>query len=278
MDSERRSEAVAAGNVLLAEPDGRRASGNLAVEVDGVTKIFRKGPRSVEALRDINLVVHRGEFVALVGPSGCGKSTLLRMVAGLRGPSRGRIRVAGTPLKSPRRETGLMLQQPTLLVWRTVLQNVLLPSEVDGRPSKQDVAKAQHLIKLVGLERFSDHYPRELSGGMEQRVALARLLLKSPTLMLLDEPFGSLDEFTREKLNLELAEMVADDEVSVILVTHNVTEAIFLADRIITLAGTPGEVSGEVRVDFKRPRPASAIRSPEFQEKVAQVRGFLGLE
>lgn len=249
-----------------------------AASIRGVEKTFKKGPRSVVAVTDVDLDIERGQFVALVGPSGCGKSTLLRMLSGLTKPTAGVVEVGGSMLSGPRRDIGLMLQQPTLLPWRTAYENMMLPIEVHKRPQASERNKAAELIRLVGLERFAHHYPRELSGGMQQRVALGRLLMTSPALMLLDEPFGALDEFTREALNVELAETVADKQVTALLVTHNIMEAIFLSDKVVAMGGAPGVIRGEVEVEFERPRSMLITRTPAFQEKVAQVRHFLGLE
>jgi len=248
------------------------------VTIEDVSKVFGKGERSVHALEDINLDIAAGEFIALVGSSGCGKSTLLRMLDGLSLPTSGVVRVGGDVLDGPRLDIGMMLQQPTLLAWRTVLDNVLLPVDVHRRPSRDDRARTAELIEMVGLSAFSTHYPRELSGGMQQRVALARVLQRNPALMLLDEPFGALDDFTREKLNLQLAELVAQQGASVVLVTHNISEAVFLADRVVALGGRPGRVRGVVENPIPRPRALSVMRSPEFHDHVDRVRDLLGLE
>ena len=257
------------------EPDGAATA---AVKVTDATRVFRKGAREVEALARVSMSVAHGEFVALVGPSGCGKSTLLRNIAGLLPLTSGSIDVNGTPLKGPRPDIGLMLQHPTLLAWRTITQNVLLPVEIRRRPTTADKERAESLVRLVGLERFAAHYPKELSGGMQQRVSLARVLILSPGLMLLDEPFGALDEFTRETLNLELADMVIRSKVSVVLVTHNIAEAALLADRVVAMSGHPGRIAGEVLIDEPRPRPVTWIRSAEAQQRIAAVRNMLGLD
>jgi NitT/TauT family transport system ATP-binding protein len=261
-----------------ARAQAGHASSVPAVAVREATRVFRKGNRSVEALASVDMSVAHGEFVALVGPSGCGKSTLLRNIAGLLPLSGGHIDVNGMPLRGPRHEIGLMLQHPTLLAWRTITQNVLLPVEIRRKPTPADKQRAADLVRLVGLERFAGHYPKELSGGMQQRVSLARVLILSPELMLLDEPFGALDEFTRETLNLELADMVTRARVSVILVTHNITEAVLLADRVIAMSGHPGRIAGEVLVEEPRPREVTWIRSPAAQQRIAAVRNLLGLD
>jgi NitT/TauT family transport system ATP-binding protein len=264
----------AVGNV---DPQVETVS-TLAVSVRGAGRVFRKGDRVVEALRAVDMTVEHGEFVALVGPSGCGKSTLLRNIAALLPLTSGSIEVTGTPLRRPRPEIGLMLQHATLLAWRTVTENVLLPVEIRRRLTAEDKERAAHLVRLVGLERFAGHYPKELSGGMQQRVALARVLILSPALMLLDEPFGALDEFTRESLNLELADMVKRADLSVLLVTHNITEAVLLADRVVAMTGHPGEVAGEIRIEEPRPRTAAWVRSLDAQQNIAAVRKLLGLD
>lgn len=199
----------------------------LFIDLQNVRKVFTKGERSTEALAGVDLTVDGGDFVALVGPSGCGKSTLLRLLAGLDAPTSGDVLVTGEAMDTPRSSIGLMLQQPTLFLWRTALSNVLLPVDVHRRRTKADVERARELLALVGLETYANHHSRELSGGMQQRVALCRVLMTDPEILLLDEPFGSLDEFTRETLNVELARMVeARSGTTVILVTHNIAEAV----------------------------------------------------
>ncbi|MPZ68560.1 MAG: ATP-binding cassette domain-containing protein [Actinobacteria bacterium] len=261
---------------MRREPE-RGVAGDV-VEVRNVSKRFRKGDREFLALEGVDLRIREGEFVSLVGPSGCGKSTLLRMIGGLTPTTTGQVSVEGHVVDETHRDVALMFQAPTLFPWRTVLDNVLLPLEIDHRPTKDDVAKARALVSLVGLDEFVEHHPRELSGGMQQRVALSRVLVNDPRIMLLDEPFGALDEFTREALNVELADIVGRGKRTVVLVTHSVPEAVFLADRVVAMGTNPGRILGEIQVPFHRPREASLVRSSEFQDLTLEVRKLLGLE
>ena len=214
--------------------------------------------------------------MSLVGPSGCGKSTLLRLVSGLIEPTSGEIEVHGTPVNGPRADISMMFQKATLLDWRTSLENVLLPTEINGTPSKADKNRALDLLKLVGLEDFAFSFPAQLSGGMQQRVALARLLQTGADILLLDEPFGALDEFTREHLNTELMRIVAEVRATAIFVTHNITEAIFLADQVVVMTSRPGRMAKIINVDLERPRPLSIQTSVEFNKLVEDVRETLG--
>lgn len=248
------------------------------VEVRGLTKRFRKGHRDFVALADVDLTIREGEFISLVGPSGCGKSTLLRIIGGLTPTTAGEVRVEGKVVEETHHDISLMFQAPTLFPWRTVLSNVLLPVEIQHKPTEEEIARAKELINLVGLEDFIEHHPRELSGGMQQRVALSRVLITDPRIMLLDEPFGALDEFTRENLNVELGAIVARSKRSVVLVTHSIPEAVFLADRVVAMGTNPGSILGEVPIPFERPRASSLVRSTEFQDLTFQVRTMLGLE
>lgn len=263
---------------LGARDDPSVQERNLKIEVAGVSKVFEKGARRVTALEGINLKVNGGEFVALVGPSGCGKSTLLRLMAGLSRPTSGGIKLGDRLSDGPRKDVGVMLRTPTLFPWRTVVENVLLPIHTTRRPTNADLTAAESLVGLVGLTGFERAYPRELSGGMQQRVALCRLLITNPALMLLDEPFGALDEFTRENLNAELARIVQGTGATVVLVTHNIEEAVLLTSRVVVMGTNPGSVRGEVTVDFEQPRSVALVRTAGFQKKVADVRDLLGLE
>lgn len=254
---------------------GARSS---AVQVRGLTKHFKKGDRDFVALADVDLTIREGEFISLVGPSGCGKSTLLRIIGGLTPLTTGEVHVEGRVVEETHQAVSVMFQAPTLLPWRTVLSNVLLPVEIRHKPNQEEIARAKELIDLVGLNNFIDHHPRELSGGMQQRVALSRVLITDPRIMLLDEPFGALDEFTRENLNVELGAIVARSKRSVVLVTHSIPEAVFLADRVVAMGINPGRILGEVAVPFKRPRVPSLVRTTEFQDLSFQVRKMLGLE
>lgn len=232
----------------------------------------------VRALADVRFSVAPGEFVSIVGPSGCGKSTLLMAVAGLIEPTGGAIDVEGSRVTGPRRSVGVMFQTPELFPWRTVLDNVLLPVDVMRLDRKTHIDRARRLLATVGLGEHERAYPRELSGGMQQRAALCRLLVADPSLVLMDEPFGALDEFTREKLNLELLRMWDEGGKTFLFVTHNIGEAVFLADRVVVMASDPGRVIEEVEVDLPRPRALSALQDHRYGSAVLRIRQLLGID
>ncbi|MCL4155380.1 UNVERIFIED_CONTAM: hypothetical protein GTU68_033836 [Idotea baltica] len=231
------------------------------VNASGLCKTFGNG--SIVALDQADFTVKSGSFVSLVGPSGCGKSTLLRLIAGLIEKTAGEVEVHGQA-------------KATLLEWRTVIENVLLPTEMAGEVSDADRKRAAELLHLVGLKDFLFAFPTQLSGGMQQRVALARLLQTGADVLLLDEPFGALDEFTRERLNVELMRITVEVEATTLFVTHNIAEAIFLADQVFVMTPRPGRIAEIIDVPFARPRPLSIQTSPEFNALVAQVRDVLG--
>lgn len=239
-----------------------------------VCKSFANG--SVIALENAEFTVKEGSFVSLVGPSGCGKSTLLRLIAGLIPTTNGQLKVHGTAVNSPRQDVAMMFQRATLLEWRTAIENVLLPSELIRSPTADDKTRAMELLNLVGLGDFAFSFPAQLSGGMQQRVALARLLQTGADILLLDEPFGALDEFTREKLNLELLRIVDEVKSTTLFVTHNIAEAIFLADEVYVMTPRPGQIARIVPINLERPRKLSIQTSPEFNALVEEVRDALG--
>ncbi len=239
-----------------------------------VGKTFANG--AVVALENAQFNIPKGTFVSLVGPSGCGKSTLLRLIAGLIEASSGEITLHGTPVRGPRQDVGMMFQKATLLEWRTALENVLLPTELQRKPTRADEDKARDLLGLVGLGDFAFSFPAQLSGGMQQRVALARLLQTGADVLLLDEPFGALDEFTREHLNLELLRIVGELGATTIFVTHNIAEAIFLADQVFVMTPRPGRIARIVDVPLERPRRLALQTTPEFNRLVVEVRETLG--
>ena len=239
-----------------------------------VGKTFANG--TVVALDDASFSIEKGSFVSLVGPSGCGKSTLLRIIAGLIDPTSGSLSVHGTKVTGPRQDVAMMFQRATLLEWRTAIENVLLPTEIQGRITSEDKDRAMDLLKLVGLGDFAFSFPAQLSGGMQQRVALARLLQTGADVLLLDEPFGALDEFTRERLNIELLRIVGEIGATTIFVTHNISEAIFLADEVYVMTARPGRIAKVIDVPLKRPRELSIQTSPEFNELVEDARVTLG--
>lgn len=245
-----------------------------AVRLDQVSKTFDTG---TQALHDVSFQAERGEFVSIVGPSGCGKSTILRLLAGLLPTSSGEVSVNGSAVVGPRQDVGMMFQQPTLLPWRTAVENVMLPAHIGrrGGRDKAELDKAMTLIEMVGLTGFEHTYPQHLSGGMQQRVALARLLMIGADVLLLDEPFAAVDELTRDRLNLELLDIHARTGATVLLVTHNLTEATLLADRVLVMTPRPSSISAEVTVTLPRPRTLAMTATAPFQELVLEARDTL---
>lgn len=238
-----------------------------------MTKVFGGG---VTALQAASFQIDDGEFISLVGPSGCGKSTLLRLVAGLLERTKGSLLVKGNEVTEPRHTTGLMFQKPTLLPWKTAFENALMPCKLRGEDMADAEGRAYDLLHMVGLDGFEHSYPRQLSGGMQQRVALARLMMTGAELLLLDEPFGALDEFTRDHLNIELLRIHDEFRHTTMFVTHNISEALFLADRVFVMASRPGRIAEVIDVPFPRPREMSLTRDPRFTDLVFQVRQLLG--
>ena len=260
-------DAAAGGRAYAAAPP--------VIEIRGLGMTYstRRGP--VEAVREASFDVRDGEFVALVGPSGCGKSTILHIVAGLIERTGGDVAVLGAPARAGRPDVGIMLQRPTLLPWRSVLDNVVLPTELFKLDKAEAERRARDLLTLVGLEGFEDKHAWELSGGMQQRASLARLLVFEPQILLMDEPFAALDEFTRERLNGELAHLHETLGRSILYVTHNIQEAVFLADRVVVMKPHPGEVLRIVDIDLPRPRRVELLNEPRTAELVAEIRTML---
>ncbi len=234
------------------------------IQIERVSKIFGADGQRTVALQDIDFHVREGEFVSILGESGCGKTTLLRLVAGLLAPTTGRILLDGTAVTAPRRDMGFVFQQPVLLDWRTVLDNVLLPAEILRLDRGTSAAEARKLLGLVGLEDFAVHRPPQLSGGMQQRVAIARALILKPTLLLMDEPFGALDAITREQMNLELLNIWSLTGTTALFVTHDIGEAVFLSDRVVLLSRRPGTVQEIFPVPLPRPRLPEHRFAEEF--------------
>jgi NitT/TauT family transport system ATP-binding protein len=250
------------------------------VSLRGLSHIFTDGRAPLHVLDGVSVDVPRGQFTSVIGPSGCGKSTLLRIVSGLLEPSSGAVRVnGGRPRDAQRRhEIGFVFQDPALLPWRTVAGNVRLPLEIDGL--RRRVADVDSLLDLVGLREFRDYYPHQLSGGMQQRVALARALAVDPGLLLMDEPFGALDEITRESMRYELLRIRASQAEAaagktVIFVTHSITEAIVMSDRVVVVTGRPGRVTADVDIELPRPRTQEIERSTPFLDYADHLRGLL---
>jgi NitT/TauT family transport system ATP-binding protein len=244
------------------------------LRIDAVSRHFfsADGDRTT-ALDAVSLDVKQNEFIALVGPSGCGKSTLLRVVAGLIKPSSGAVHVGGQLLTAPRERTGIVFQAATLLPWATVFENILFPVRVTGRPVTPALADAAHaLIKMAGLSGFETRSPRELSGGMQQRVAICRALLNDPDLLLMDEPFGALDALTREEMTLELLRIWAARPKTVLFVTHSISEAVLLADRVVVMSPRPGRIADVLDISLPRPRHFSMAALPAFNDAAERIR------
>ncbi len=245
------------------------------VALRGVGKQF--GKDGVVALEDIDLEIGPGQFVSLIGPSGCGKSTLLRVVGDLIAPTTGDVRVNGKPAHQARldRDYGIVFQDAVLFDWRTVAKNIGLPLEMMGWDRRRRAERVQEMLELVELSGFGDHHPWQLSGGMQQRVSIARALAFHPPLLLMDEPFGALDEMTRERLNLELLRIWHASESTVIFVTHSISEAVFLSTRVVVMSPRPGQIAGLVDVDLPQPRGAETREQPRFAELIRDVRRLL---
>jgi NitT/TauT family transport system ATP-binding protein len=245
------------------------------VELAGVTKKFPRG--NVTALQDIHLTVAPGEFVSLIGPSGCGKSTLLRVIGDLIEPTSGTITVNGKSARRARidRDYGIVFQDSVLFDWRTVSKNIALPLELLGWERAKRKARVDEMLELVELQNFGDHHPWQLSGGMQQRVSIARALAFEPALLLMDEPFGALDEMTRERLNLELLSIWQRMQATVVFVTHSISEAVFLSTRVVVMSPRPGRIAGTVDVDLPYPRTVETREEPRYFELVTQVRELL---
>ena len=246
-----------------------------AIDVCGVNKVFESDTGRVEALRDVNLQVPQGVFVSVVGPSGCGKTSLMRIVGDLETPTSGTVRVNGKLPAEARnaREIGVVFQSPALLGWRTVEENVGLPGEIFN--DSEVAARALEMVRTVGLEGFESAYPRQLSGGMQSRVAIARALTYRPAILLMDEPFGALDEMTRERMQLELLRIWRGAKPAVLFITHSIPEAVLLSDRVVVMSPRPGKLVGDVAVDFPRPRNVDLLSKPRFVEMVAHLRTLM---
>jgi NitT/TauT family transport system ATP-binding protein len=230
----------------------------------------------VEAVKGVNFAVSQGEFVTILGPSGCGKSTLLMMCAGLESVTSGSIVVGGSPLEGPRQGIGVMFQDPTLLPWKSVLENVLFPIHILKRPTSRYLDRACRLIELVGLSGFETKKPHQLSGGMRQRVAICRTLVYDPDILLMDEPFSALDAMTRDEMNVLLLDIWQKQRKTALFVTHSIREAVFLADRVLVMTHRPGRVVEDLRIPFPRPRALSLGETPQFNEICGHLRALIG--
>jgi NitT/TauT family transport system ATP-binding protein len=242
---------------------------------------YGRGAAAVRAIDEVSLEIARGEFIAVVGPSGCGKSSLMRLISGLHPPASGNLSFEGNPIVGPLRSVGMAFQNSNLLPWRTALDNVLLPLEI-VEPYRSDFSrqkyagKAKALLESVGLHGFAEKHPWELSGGMQQRTSICRALIHEPEILLLDEPFGALDAFTREELWCALRDLQAARKVTVMLVTHDLREAVFLADTVYVMSSRPGRIVLRKAVDLPRPRELDVVYTQPFQDVVHELRGLIG--
>ena len=274
------SEALAPPQPLTdAGLDGQPQAGASYIEVEGVSKRYQSRRGETLALDSLSLSVAQREFIAVVGQSGCGKTTLLRILAGLIAPTEGQVRVAGQPLWDGGRRNdealaklGLVFQDANLFPWYSVEDNIALPLRLRGQGKRERLERARELAELVGLEGFERSYPRELSGGMRQRVAIARALSYNPEILLMDEPFGALDAITRDRMNQELQSIAQRTGATVVFVTHSISEAVFLADRVVLLSARPGRLRSLTKVDYERPRSLDVQSEPGFQQTVKELR------
>ena len=257
--------------VISAEDDPLEGAVD-AIAIRALSKNYPSRDGCVLALEQTSFSVKEGEFIAVVGPSGCGKSTLLKILAGLLPPSKGEAFLRGTPISGPRRDIGVVFQSPVLLPWRSILENVLLPVQVQRLGGERYRKTALDLLNLVGLQEFADRYPWELSGGMQQRVAIARALIHDPAMLLMDEPFGALDAMTREQMNLELQRIWLERKKTILFITHSIPEAVFLADRVLVMSARPGRIMDDVQVDITRTRRLEAMNLPDFCARVSSIR------
>ncbi|MBP1784057.1 NitT/TauT family transport system ATP-binding protein [Micromonospora sp. HB375] len=243
------------------------------IEIDGLDKEYRPWKSAPTlALSDINLTVRRGEFISVVGPSGCGKTTLLKILAGLSPKTGGAVRIAGRDVTKPLPEVGMVFQAPTLLPWRTIFDNVMVPAEIQRLDPRRHRERAQQLLEMVGLNGFEQKYPHELSGGMQQRAGICRALVHDPAVLLMDEPFGALDAMTREYMNVELLRIWQESNQTIVLVTHSIPEAVFLSDRVVVLSPRPGRIAEVMDIDLERPRELGIMSSDRAGVYVERIR------
>jgi NitT/TauT family transport system ATP-binding protein len=260
---------------VMTEPDGASLLPAVPmIELAGVNKVYAtRGGQMLTALSNVDLRIADGEFITVVGPSGCGKTTLLKILAGTLRRSAGTVRLRGAPLDGPSRDVGVVFQAPTLLPWRTVLSNMLLPVELQRRGNRAHYeARARRYLAVAGLAGFEDRYPGELSGGMQQRVGIGRALVQDPAVLLMDEPFGALDAMTRDTMNMELLRIWAESRKTVMLVTHSIAEAVLLADRVVVMSPSPGRVTEIINVDLPRPRTLEMVNSDAFGRYAKAIR------
>jgi NitT/TauT family transport system ATP-binding protein len=247
------------------------------LRIAGLQKIYKtRDGNDIHALKDIDLDIRAAEFISIVGPSGCGKTTLLKILAGILNRTAGEVVMAGRSMHGPSRELGVVFQAPVLLPWRTVLQNVMVPIQVQRRDRVVFETRARALIAMVGLTGFEHKYPSELSGGMQQRVGICRALVHDPSFLLMDEPFGALDAMTRETMNEELQRLWRENRKTILLVTHSIPEAVYLADRVVVMTPRPGRIVDVIDIDLPRPRTLAMQNTPEFGRFVVAIRRHFG--
>jgi len=256
------------------------SAGEPLIRMRQLRKVYRKKNEEFLAVSDVSMDIHAGDMVSLVGPSGCGKSTLLKILAGLHGHDGGLLQIGGSGGSDFQagRDVGMVFQQPVLLKWRTILDNVLLPADILGLPRKAAVARAHELLEMVGLAGFADKQPYELSGGMQQRAAIARALIHDPKLVLMDEPFGALDALTREKMNLEMLRIWEETGKTFIVVTHSIQEAVFLGSHCAVLTAGPARMADFFPIELPSPRRLHVKTSPAFGGYVRRIYDLLGVE
>ena len=254
---------------------GEGATAPAILSAENLSLVYPTRRGAITALEALDLSIRRGEFYSLIGPSGCGKSSLLKVAAGLLPQTAGTIALGGSPVTGPRREVGVVFQRPTLFPWKTVLDNVLLPAETLGLDRNAASERAAELVRLVGLDRFADNYPGELSGGMQQRVGIARALVHDPEVLLMDEPFAALDALTREHMMIELQDIWMTTAKSVLFITHSIPEAVFLSDRVAVMSARPGRIVREYEVGLDRPRDLATMADSGFAELCGELRGEL---
>jgi NitT/TauT family transport system ATP-binding protein len=259
---------------VLGQSADAASAGQPLLDIRGLNVTYASSRGPVHAISDLTLQMQPGEFVCALGPSGCGKTTLLGIIAGMVRPTSGTVLLKGTPVTGPRPDVGFVFQQPTLLPWSTVLENVLVPIRNLNRPVGEYRDKAEALIRMVGLTKFLHHYPHELSGGMQQRVGLARALVHDPKLLLMDEPFAALDAMTRERMSLELQRIWSETKTTVLFITHSIPEAVFLSDRILVMSASPGRIVEDQHNPLARPRTLETMVDPDFAQRAHMLRQF----
>lgn len=242
------------------------------LEIHSLCKVFPGPDRPLMAIDNIEFSVYTGEFLCIVGPSGCGKTTLLQLMGGLTGPTSGEVHLCGKVLDGPHPDIGIVFQKPNLMPWRTVLENILLPLEIAGIKGQEAEKRANDLLDKIGLNGFGDHYPTALSGGMEQRVSVARALIGHPRILLLDEPFGALDALTRDRLDHELLRLWRNQNITAIMVTHSIREAVMMSDRVLVLSSRPATIADEVVIGLPRPRLDEMEYTKEFADLSYRIR------